>query len=264
MTLRAMYENSDRESIGPRHRRHRGHRPRSRRPGSTTRRHATATASRSWPSSPRCRPSASTCRGLRQGRLQGRRPDAGVRSAQQQEQGVHGGRVLRAEREGQPWRRLRPGDLRSLQESRNANAGGRMSECRPEPQLDADQRREGEHVHALPEPHRADPEDRHPRDLRLQQLRPGVRARRAAHRQRSRRRRRAVRRPAERDQRVDAPHVRPQLRVSKKLGLGFSLLHEKFDVSDYATSTPPARRPCRAPTCRRCPTAPGSTGGAAS
>ncbi len=142
--------------------------------------------------------------GVRQGRLQGRRPDAGVRSAEQQEHGVHGRR--------RPTRRTRRSTLAPT------TAGRRSTRCRsratrpapgaqfdrPEPQLDADQRREREHVHALPQPQQADREDRHAPGLRLQQLGPGVRPRRAAHPGARGDGARAVHRAAERDQHVDS------------------------------------------------------------
>ena len=79
----------------------------------------------------------------RQGRLRGRGQHAGVRSAGQQEHRVHGGRQLRAERQGEPWRRLRPRDvqLESGVAQRQPGAGSVVD--RPEPQLDPDQRRDG-------------------------------------------------------------------------------------------------------------------------
>ena len=88
---------------------------------------------------------------------------------------------LRAEREGQRRRRLRPRDvqLAAAVAQRQPAAGPAVQ--RSDPELDADQRRAREHVHALPQPEQAAREDRHAVRLRLQQLGPGVRARRAAH-----------------------------------------------------------------------------------
>ncbi len=122
------------------------------------------------------------------------------------------------EREGQRRRRLRPGDVHGGPGVAQREPGSGRAVDRPEPELDDDQRREREHVHALPQPQQADREDRHAVGLRLQQLGSGVRALGSADCGSRGDGAGAVRRPAERDQRVDAPDVRSHLRAVEEAG----------------------------------------------
>ncbi len=128
-----------------------------------------------------------------------------------------------AEREGELRRRLRAGDLQRPAGVAQRQPGPGSPVDGPEPQLDDDQRRDGEHFTVYVNLVKAHREDRHAFRLRLQRLRPGVRPRRAADCQPGDGAGQFIALP-ERDEHVAPGDLRPQLRAGLEDRPGLLLL----------------------------------------